>query len=129
MKITLTPQESEEYFLNSLCNGLGYIESGYGLELTYDEYEFQQAKKTLNDMNESSCYEDVLMQILKDGKRLSLVDLEGDEETHSITLHDVHERVKNTPIMHLMNMINEEDDAVTADVILQTVFLNEVIYG
>ena len=25
MKITLTPQESEKFFYNSLCNGLGYM--------------------------------------------------------------------------------------------------------
>jgi hypothetical protein len=46
-----------------------------------------------------------------------------------ITINDVYERVQNTPLDHLLNMINEEDDADTADVILQTVFYNEVVFG
>jgi hypothetical protein len=37
--------------------------------------------------------------------------------------------VSNTPIKHLMDAINENGDAITADVIIQTVFLNDVIYG
>jgi imidazole glycerol phosphate synthase subunit HisF len=45
------------------------------------------------------------------------------------TINDVYKRVQNTPLDHLLNMINEEDDAETADVILQTVFYNEVVFG
>jgi len=41
----------------------------------------------------------------------------------------VRERVEKTPMRHLMNMINENDDAETADVIIQQVFLNEIVYG
>jgi len=126
MKMTLTPQESEDFFYNSLCNGLGYIESGYELELTFDEDEYKQAQSKL----ESPCYEDVLMQILRDGKALTLVDIgcEG-EYTSVIVMSDVHERVQDTPIRHLMDAINENDDAVTADVILQQVFFKETIFG
>ena len=46
-----------------------------------------------------------------------------------ITINDVYERVQNTPFGHLLNMIEEDDDAETADVILQTVFYNEVVFG
>lgn len=34
-----------------------------------------------------------------------------------------------TPIDHLMDAINQEDDAITADVILQTVFYEDIIFG
>jgi hypothetical protein len=124
MKIQLTPQESETHFHNALCNGLGYVEQ-YGLELTCNSADYKAAKAKL----ESPCYEDVLMQILKDGKSLTLVDHENGEDDAIITLAEVHERVSNTPLRHLMNAVNEDDDAETADVIIQTVFLNDVVYG
>lgn len=130
MNVNLTHAESEEYFYNSLCNGLGYVTSGYGLELDYVSSDYQEAKTKLKETNEGICFEDVLMQILKDGKKLTLIDIEGEDEmTRSITLEDVHDRVPLTPIDFLMEMINEQDDANTADVIIQTVFYNEIIFG
>ena len=126
MKITLTKQESEELFYNSICNGLDYMQSGYGLELDHSKSDYQKAKSKSN----LSCYEDVLMQILRDGGKLSLIDHEYDGGYNSsITLKDVHNKVQETPIEHLMDAINENDDACTADVILQTVFYGEIIFG
>ena len=125
MKITLTPQESEEYFFNAMCNGLGYVQD-YGLGLDYEQTEYKAAKEKLTN----PCYEDVLMQMLRDGGTLTLVDEECDGEyTRTIALKEVHERVQNTDIRHLMDMVNGYDDATTADVILQSVFFNEVIFG
>lgn len=125
MKITLTPEESETYFHNALCNGLDYV-YGYGLGIEYSKQEYQQAKENTT----LTCHEDILLQILKNGGTLTMVDDEGDGEmTQNITLQDVHEQVQNTPTNHLMDMITENDDATTADVILQTVFYKEVIFG
>lgn len=131
MKVQLTPEESETHFFDALCNGLQEMQY-YGLELQYSDEDYEAAKDILKEKsgeNTTICYEDVLMQILRMGKSLSLVDLEGGEGSKSITLKDVHERVSNTPIRHLMDAINENGDAITADVIIQTVFLNDVIYG
>jgi len=123
--MTLTPQESENFFYNSLCNGLDYV-YGYGLKLNYNDQEYDEACSKLD----SPCFEDVLMQMLRDGKGLTLVDIECDGEyTRTITLKEVHERVQDTPIRHLMDAINENDDAVTADVIIQQVFFQETIFG
>jgi hypothetical protein len=125
MKITLTPKESEEYFYNALCNGLSYV-AGYGISMDYDEIEYGTAKLALKN----PCYEDVLMQILRDGGKLTMEDVEGEGDmTRTITLADVHERVELTPIKYLTDMITENDDAITADVILQTVFYKEIIFG
>lgn len=125
MEIKLTNQESEEYFFNALCNGLQEMQY-YGLCFDYEATEYKEAKEKLS----SPCYEEVLMQILRDGNRLTMVDVEGEGDmTRSINLQDVHERVKNTQLSHLQAMIDEEDDAVTADVILQTVFFSEIIFG
>ena len=125
MKVTLTKKESEELFYNSICNGLDYI-SGYGIELDFTKSDYEKAISN----GKTSCYEDILMQILRDGNTLKIIDHECDGEyNRSITLKDVHDKVQETPIEHLMDAINENDDACTADVILQTVFYGEVIFG
>lgn len=125
MTITLTPQESEEYFFNALCNGLAYV-TNYGLGLDYEEKEYTEARGKLTN----PCYEEALMQMLRDGGRLTMVDVEGEGDmTRSICLQDIHERVQHTPLPHLTNMIQENDDAETADVILQQVFFSEIIFG
>lgn len=134
MEITLTNEESEAFFYNSLCNGLGEF-SGYGVRLEYESADYDRAKRILRaDKGESEaiCYEDILMQILRNGDKLRINDEEGGEDSEqnvSITLADVHARVKETPFSHLTNMIEENDDAETADVILQTVFFQDIIFG
>ena len=129
MKIILEKQEAEEIFFNAMCNGLGYV-TGYDLELDVNEAEYKTAATKLKDAGTSPCFEDVLMQMLRDGNKITLVDIgcEG-EYTRSITLADVHERVSLTPASHLLDMINENDDACTADVVLQTVFIEDIIFG
>lgn len=131
MKIILEPQESETMFHTALCNGLSYI-SGYGLVLETDEQDYQAAKQSLKSKNpdQGICYEDVLLEVLRLGKSLTLIDEEGDGEMNStISLSDVHERVSQTPIKFLTDMITENDDAETADVIIQTVFYQDIIFG
>jgi len=131
MTITLTEQESEEYFYNSLCNGISYME-GYGLEMKTKEAQYKAAKETLQQLNPGHmvCYEDVLMQILRAGGTLTLDDIDNDgEETATISLADVHEKVCKTPATYLMQMVSEQDDATTADCILQTVFYDDIIFG
>ena len=44
-------------------------------------------------------------------------------------MEQVHERVKLAPPHTLMEMHEEDDDANTADAILQTVFFGEIIFG
>jgi hypothetical protein len=130
MKIVLTPQESEQYFYLALCNGLDYVESGYGLDLLFSRKAYNDAKVSISnlDPNQQMSHEDLLMQILRDGGTLNLYDMEAMED-NIITLADVHERVATTQLDHLMDMIAERDDAVTADVIIQTVFLKEIVFG
>jgi UDP-glucose 6-dehydrogenase len=130
MKIILTQTESEDYFLNALCNGLHEL-GNYGVELDYIEDEYKLSRASLGP--NAPCFEDVLMQMLRDGYKLAFTDTEakdyGTEETIFITMQDVYAKVQETDTRHLLDMINEQDDAVTADVILQTVIYGEVIFG
>lgn len=127
VSIVLTPEKSEELFHNSLCNG--HQIAHYGLSLEYDNKEYQKAKNSLIKKKVTPCLEDVWLEMLRMGYTLTLVDNENGEDDKPITLKEVHERVQKTPIRHLMNAINEEDDGDTADVILQTVFYKDVIFG
>jgi hypothetical protein len=129
MNINLTHEESEAHFYNAICNGLGELRY-YDLELDYDAKEYKAAKQQLSDKqpDNQACWEDVLMEMLRSGNTLWVVD-SNDSERHPITLDLVHERVQQTPTRHLMNAINENDDATTADCIIQTVIYGEVIYG
>lgn len=130
MTIVLTHTESETYFHTALCNGLGEMRY-YGLSLEVDgNNAYKKAKAKLEKEYNSTCYEDVLLQILKDGGTLTMVDEENDGDyTRTITIKEVHDRVAKSPLSHLMDMINEQDDATTGDVILQSVFYDEVIFG
>lgn len=130
MEIKLTPAEAEEYFYNALCNGASYIQ-GSGVEIDVEKpQDYKTASNKLKAESKSPCIEDVWMEVLRMGNKLQMTDVEGEGEyTRTITLQDVHDRVEKTPIDHLSDMINEQDDATTADVILQTVFLQEVIFG
>ena len=132
MKIVFTPTEAENLFYDALCNALNYVESGYDLELVYSDTDYNTAKSNLKAQkgdNIGICYEDILMQILRDGNRLELKDHDAECYTRSITLADVHEKVALTPFEHLLDAINENGDASTGDCILQSVFFGEVIFG
>ena len=122
----LTKEQCEEFFYNALCNGMSTIES-YGITINFIESEYKHARESLH--KNDWCFEDVLMQILREGKCLYAKDEEGSEEERIIVLKDVWERVPNTPEWHLIDMLNENDDADTADAILQTVFYNEIIFA
>ena len=124
MTITLTNEESEEYFFNAICNGLAYVQS-YGLQLSFKQEHYKQAQSKLT----SPCLEDVLMQMLRDGNTFGFVDEESDGEySKQITLKDVHEGMKNVPPDRILEMANENDDADTADAIIQSVFYGEIIF-
>lgn len=144
--INLSKEKSEELFHNSLCNGLQQL-SYYGIQFDYKQKDYESAKKSLQYKVQvlgvypkemfvmegkipEICFEDVLMEILRNGGELKVSDVEGEGEyNRSITLKDVHERVCKTQFNHLNDAIEENDDAITADVILQTVFFEEIIFG
>ena len=128
MKIELTKQEAEKYFYNALCNGLGYFES-YDIELKYDEQEYKKAKKTAKAEDGGVvCYEDILMQMLKNGNTLLAEDSNADE-TYTLTLESMYFQMSEVPANTLLEMINERDDADTSDIILQVCFIGEHTYG
>lgn len=129
MKILFEPKEAEQLFHTAMCNVLGTdYHTNHGLELVYDAKEYEESRSKL--ITESLiCFEDVLMQMLRDGKQIKLVDIEGDDEEFSITLQDVHERISQTPTVALLNEMNGTGDVIDSDAIIQTVFFGDVVFG
>ena len=123
IELKLSNEKCIEFFFNALCNGLGYI-GGYGITIDCDRDAYNDARAKLD----SPALEDVFIQVLKDGGVLLFVDNEGDETTE-VNLATVLERVPKVELDSLMEMIQEQDDACTADVILQTVIYGEVQFG
>lgn len=130
IQVLLSKEKSEEFFHDALCNGLREF-SAYDLEINCSEADYKKAKASLVKKNpkEAICYEDVYVEILRIGGKLKVVDNGGCVYNRPITLADVHKRVQETPLRHLMDMINENGDATTADVVLQTVFFQDIVFG
>jgi hypothetical protein len=127
MKIQLEKQEALDIFHTSLCNvyGSGYF-NGYGLEFIWDEDEYKKAKEKL----QNPCFEDVILQIIKDGGTLGVLDHECDGEYNAhINEAIILDRMDQVTAQRLLNIINEEDDIDDADAVLQTLLYGEVIFG
>lgn len=129
--IQFNNKKALEMFHIALCNSLGYMCSSYGLRLWYSKQEYQNAKNEIQKENPNTqiCYEDVLVKIIELGGELRLVDEESDMPTESLTYPKLVKNIANTPLNHLLDMINENDDATTGDVIIQQCFYNEIIFG
>jgi hypothetical protein len=133
----LSKEEIENIFYTSLCNavGTGWM-GGYGLELTCEKSQYKSSRDHLLSVieqsgeNRSICYEDVLMQILRDGGKLTFLDHEGGGTfTRNVSLNEVHGRMNTVPVHHLANFLTEDDDVESADAVLQTIFFEEIIFG
>lgn len=138
MKIILNKAESEQYFYNALVNGLTYFCNSYGFVITWNEMSYMFAAAELQQQSKEKdgtlilpCFEDILMQMLRTGETITFHDIEGEEEyTKDVTLDLIHKRVCKAAVQHLIDMNNVEDDACTADAIIQAVlFDGEMIFG
>jgi hypothetical protein len=133
MEIKLTRDEVKEILFSALCNGGIQLLRGAGVELGYSIRDYHHAKDTLlkQKPSEQISYEDVLIQILEEGKELRLVDEEGSGEyTRRFNLEQAITNLsKKEAAKDVIETLNEEDDACTAYSILQYVAYNEVIFG
>lgn len=122
-EIKFSEQRSLELFKDALSNGLSYLR-GYDIEEDYSKLEYQQAKEKLN----APFYEDVLVQILEDGGSINFIDYES-MSISTIHLEDVVNNMPKVPLNTLLEVLNDMGDAISYDVILQTIIFGEVIYG
>jgi len=135
MKIIFDDEnEILDIFLNSLCGVIyGNYMEGYGLEWVFDHMIYCKIKEDLRSKGKSICYEDVLIEMLKQGHSLTLRDVEGmgdkSEYTVSITKKDIIENFKYIPYEVLANFITEDDDIDDHDQVIQYCFYKDLIFG
>jgi hypothetical protein len=130
LSIKLMDTFKKEVIFNSLCNGLGEL-SSYGLELTFNDEDYTEAKKSYykrNNQNSVACIEDILMEILNNGKHIAFVDHETDE-VFFLTMELALSNLDKLEVERVIQLIDETDDAETADVVLQTCLFGEIIFG
>lgn len=128
ISIKLTAEESKKFFYNALCNGMDELRF-YDLAWVIDVNQYNAAREIVTGGKYGVCREDVIMQMLDMGYTISLKDLNETGYDATIGLEDVINNVQLAPVGHLMDMINQNDDATTADVILQSVFYKDIIFG
>lgn len=114
-----------EVLHTALCDGLGQI-CGYGFQVDYTKEAYTTAKEKLSN----PCYEDVLIQLLKDGEDITFVDVENDgEETSVLNLATFLERYNNVPKDTIKKLKEGDYDANDADDFLQYILFNEITFG
>lgn len=102
----------------------------YWCQIEFDGDDYDTAKANLKKENADAtiCYEDVLAEILEEGKTLYVNDFE-DERFHDLTMEKLLKgfelNAKNYPDDASM----EDGDADTADRILQYAIFDDVIYA
>ena len=130
VSIKLTEDFKKEIIFNSLCNGLGQLQC-YGLNLLWSDEDYTEAKKSYYQRTQrisGACYEDILMELLEMKKRVVFEDLETGE-FFDLKLSDALTNLDNLPIWVIVQILEENDDGETADIVLQYCLFNEVVFG
>lgn len=128
VEFVISKELSEDMFYNALCNSLDYI-NGYGITLDYGLTSYKEAKELLVKNGSNSCFEDVIMQILRNGKTITFKDTECGQDDVKVTLEMIHENIKYVPQRFLIDYLQENDDAETGDVIIQSIIYKDIIFG
>jgi len=129
-----TDEEILDVIYGALANG-GLTELGHcSVRLDVSDEDYNKARTECNAPSsimgafETLCFEDVLIQILRSGKKLMFKDYESDENI-SFDLKQAKQYLKETGISdELLQIVNEEDDAITGFNILQWCLYKEKIY-
>lgn len=128
MDFKLNQAEAEEVFFNCLCDNDLYI---HDLEIVSNSKAYNDARDNWIKLNDRQfpTIEDVWMQILRDGGKLGLKDWSRSEQLAVVTLEELQERMSKAPSKNLINVLEGNYDVTDTDVILQTIFYGEVIFG
>lgn len=157
MKIVLEEQEALDCMHSVLCNGALSEFSGYSINLDYKSEDYEKAKEMLFASGDKVdqgrvCFEDVLIQILKNRDALYFVDFEDvDEEEdddeklaacieylkqedysgncRKLTLASLLVDVQKVPAKDIIDLLEGNDDACTGDSFLQHVLYGERIFS
>ena len=128
--------------LSSAMDGIGY----WGRIVPNDE-QYKEAKKWIRENEEPDyeiCYEEVIAQMLFDGKSVTVQDIEGDQESWLSLSNlsygirkafqegyysDYNWLVPDGGGSNKWHLETSQIDAEVADVIIQLSVLGEIVYG
>ena len=128
--------------LSSAMDGIGY----WGRIVPNNE-QYKEAKKWIRENSEPDyeiCYEDVIAQILFDGKSVTIRDIEGDQESWLSLSNlsygirkafqegyysDYNWLVPDGSGSNKWHLEPDQIDAEVADVIIQLAIWGEIVYG
>lgn len=132
MKIQLDKSETLNVLHNAFCNG-GLTELRYcDVELDLDEKEYDKAAKRLRknmDEGEILCYEDVFIEMLKEGKTIHFKDY-NDDARIGFNLDKASDALsKQDSAKEVLETLDGRDDAWTGFNIIQRCLYGDVIYG
>jgi len=114
MTVELDRQRVVDTFINALEGGSNYWLTSYSLGSGEDDSE-KELQGILNGIGG---------MLVKENDR--------DEKSHVVTVKDIEAALQdmaNRYPWHFKNLVDENDDAETADVLLQLAALKEVVYG
>ena len=128
--------------LSSAMDGIGY----WG-QIVPNNRQYEEAKKWIRENSEPDyeiCYEEVIAQILFDGKSVTVRDIEGDQESWLSLSNlsygirkafqegyysDYNWLVPDGGGSNKWHLEPDQIDAEVADVIIQLAVLGEIVYG
>lgn len=126
MHISATIDEKIKTVYDCLCTGMPYF-GDYGFEMGWSPSEYANARATVCDNDGACCYEDVLKEMLQRGNTITFKsDDDGAYKLNRVTIENNWDKV---PMHRIVEMIDETFDAITADVIMQSILFGEVVYG
>ncbi len=104
---------------NALCNGMFYFDS-YGI---HTKIVNPNAYKAID----TDIREDRMIKYIADGWVIEILD--GDETVGNLGLDNLEANFDKVPKGTILDFLQENDDADTADIFLQTIAFGEVVYG
>ena len=129
-KIIFEMEKALEILHSILCNGALDEFSGYGFSLDYSKDQYNMAKDHLKANNKNVCFEDILVQMVRVGGKLRFIDVEGEGTyTKGLNIGVLLEGLNNASLDRVMEIINEEDDATTGELVLQEILFGEIVFG
>lgn len=139
MQITATTEEKVKVVYECLTTGLPYFVD-YGFTLDYNGHEYNKAKKSLDAQKaagtfdnglSSICVEDVQAEMLRMGFTLKFKGGEGNKASHvtPLNLEVIERNWDKVKPEQLLEVMQDNYDALSADIVMQGLLFGDIVYG
>lgn len=133
MKVKVEVLEIEKDDIVLILSGFMSYSNYWCGEVSWKDEEYAEAKARetalLEDDDDSVCTEDIMANMLLNGKSLILKDVEGEFEDKELTLVNLLAGLNLSLKDNLISLDPDDWDAADCDIIIQNAIFNEVVYG